>query len=595
MAAVKIQRLRELMKKHSMDAYITADSDPHSSEYPAAHWKTRSWLSGFTGSNGVIAVTLDEAALWTDGRYYIQADRQLKDSGIALMRAGEPGVPGYPAWLADRLGAQSTVGVNGMATSCAAYGELVKAFAGRGTPVDIGRDLVGELWDESRPSVPGAPIFCHDIRYTGKCAADKITGIRAALARRGAAYTLIAGLEDVAWLFNIRGSDIPNLPVAYAYAFISPGAAELYIDPEKATQDVIDQLAQQGVCVFDAALTAARLEGLHQGDCISIDPNKVSIWLRRKIPDGVRIVEADEPTLAAKAIKTGAELQGHRDCQLWDGAAMARFLMWVEAGARSGEDISEWDAVVALRRFRGQCAENRGDSFDAIAGYGPNGAMMHYAPAADAAAKIHNAGLMVVDSGGQYPGGTTDITRTVVFDEVTDEERRDFTLTLKSHIALASARFLYGATGGQIDSIARKVMWDHGLDYKCGTGHGVGAYLSVHEGPQSISMRAAATGVRLEENMIVSIEPGVYREGKHGVRIENLARIVEDYTNGFGRFMRFETLSFCPISLNGIEPGLLSGAEREWLNSYHRAVYEKIAPLLDEAERKWLAHATREV
>ncbi|MCL2058351.1 MAG: aminopeptidase P family protein [Oscillospiraceae bacterium] len=597
-----------LMERYGLDAYIVTDSDPHSSEYTAGHWKARSWLSGFTGSNGTLVVMQGEAALWTDGRYYIQAERQLAGSGITLMRGGEPGVPDCYEWVAGKLGAGAgqgggsapkKVGVNGRTFSCAAYDELKKALrqgsgdAG-GVEIIVDFDIAGEVWTEGRPSMPDGRIFCHDLRYTGKAAQDKVSEVRAELARRGASHTIICGLEDVAWLFNIRGSDIENLPVAYAYAFIAPDYAELFTDTAKIDDEVKKTLAGQGVRVADAVDIAARLSGLEAGDSISCDARKLSKWLRRRIPDAVRVIYADEPTVLLKAIKNDAEIRGHRDCQLQDGAAMVRFMMWVEREIGAGADIGERDAALALSRFRAQGKDSRGDSFNAIVGYGPNGAMMHYTPGKDGGARIKNAGLMVVDSGGQYPSGTTDVTRTIVCGVLTDEERFDFTLTLKSHIALASARILYGATGGHIDSIARKVMWDHGMDYKCGTGHGIGCYLSVHEGPQSISMRSA-TGARLEENMIVSIEPGVYREGKHGVRTENLARLTEDCVNEFGRFMRFEILSFCPIGLAGVDASMLDAGEREWLNSYHRDVYEKISPLLDTGEREWLANATREI
>jgi len=586
------------MERYGIDVFVVADSDPHSSEYPAGRWKARSWLSGFTGSNGTLVVARGEAALWTDGRYYIQAENQLAGSGIAMMKGAEPGTPSYPAWIAERAKDGFVVGVDGKTTSCTVYNDLKKALGSSSgvikITIDIDHDVIGEIWTDGRPGLPGAPVFCHDFRYSGRHSSDKITAVRAELKKRGADSAVICGLDDVAWLFNIRGGDVPKLPVAYAYAFISMDAAELYIEKTKAPVEVAVALAGQGVKVVGAGDLAGRLEALEAGGKICCDAGKLSIWLRNRIPELTRVIFSDEPTVSLKAVKNDVELQGHRESQAHDGAAMARFLMWLEKEMDSGAVVRETDAARALSGFRAQSDLCRGDSFNTIAGYGPNGAMMHYAPGEDGGAVIKNTGLMVVDSGGQYPGGTTDITRTIVFKETTPQERSDFTLTLKSHIALASARFLYGAAGGHIDSIARKVMWDHGLDYKCGTGHGIGVYLSVHEGPQSISMRTTG-GARLEENMIVSIEPGVYREGKHGVRTENLARITEDYTNEFGRFMRFETLSFCPISIEGLEIGMLDAAERKWLNNYHRETYEKISPLLDEGERAWLANATREI
>ena len=590
----RLDKLRALMEKYGYGAYIVSDADPHAGEYVADHWKMRSWLTGFTGSNGTLVVTRDEALLWTDGRYYIQAENQLLNTTIKLMRGGEPDTPDYPAWIAANVPASSKVGVNGAATPCSAYDDLRGVLGKHGMKIETERDLVGMIWTENRYGLPDNKIYEHDIRYCGKSTKEKLTDVRKELRRLGANYALIAGLEDVAWLCNVRGSDMPYLPVAYAYALVSLDDAELYIDPVKVGGDASERLAGQGVKIADAGLLPARLENLGADDNICCDSRKLSVYLRNRIKGGARVINSDEPTVKLKAIKNEAELSGHRECQIQDGVAMVRFLMWVEREVRSGRTPSEWEASLRLSGFRALGRDSRGDSFRTIVGYGPNGAMMHYAPKEGESASIKNEGLMVVDSGGQYPGGTTDVTRTVAFDRTTDEERYDFTLTLKSHVALASARFLYGAAGCHLDSIARKVMWDYGLDYKCGTGHGIGSYLSVHEGPQSISMKSQ-TGVRLEENMIVSVEPGVYREGKHGVRTENLAVITEDFTNEFGRFMKFETLTFCPIDLRGVIPEMLEDAERIWLNGYHRAVREKLSPSLDEAERAWLADATRSI
>jgi Xaa-Pro aminopeptidase len=621
------------MEAYGLDAFIVTNGDPNGGEYPAEHWKARSWLSGFTGSNGTLVVTRSEAALWTDGRYYLQAESQLSGSTITLMRGGEPDTPEFPEWIAERLNAKDgvsangdtaakgaasetdggaaaggvataaatgssapaewKVGVNGRVTPCATYSDLTKAFAGRGIALVIEHDPVGELWTEGRPELPRDPIFRHGPRYAGAAAAEKLEDVRGELRRRDATCALISGLDDIAWLFNIRGGDVPNLPVAYAFALVTGSSAELYIDLAKVPDEVAESLRAEGVAVVSRDELAGRVAALGGGERLAYDPHKLNFWLLSRAPAEVRRIPSDEPTLRLKAVKNDAEIRNHRECQARDGAAMVRFLIWLEReAAKPQPTVNEWDAALALRRFRSEQPENRGESFPSIVGYGPHGAMMHYAPDSTGGARIENRGLMVVDSGGQYLGGTTDITRTIVFRETTAEERRDFTLTLKAHISLASSRFLYGAAGPHIDAFARKVMWDHGMDYKSGTGHGIGSFLSVHEGPHSISLRAGSL-VRLEENMFVSIEPGVYRDGKHGVRIENLARIREDFTNEFGRFLCFEILSFCPISLAGVEPDMLDGAEKVWLNDYHRAVYDTVAPLLGPDEREWLKNATR--
>jgi len=446
---------------------------------------------------------------------------------------------------------------------------------------------------EAPPPMPDAPIFLHGAEYAGRTAREKLGDVRAELAKKGADCCVVCGLEDVAWLLNVRGGDIRNTPVAYAFCFVAGDGATLYIDPSKAPPDVAGALAEDGVSLAPPDALYARLAGLPAGTRLLYDPRKLNCRLFGHIPAGVERVAGREPTVALKAVKNATEIARYRECQARDGAAMARFLMWAEGAVAPGKPaVTEWDASAALAGFRAASPMCRGDSFDAIVAYGPNGAMMHYAPQPGASAELAPRGLMVVDSGGQYPDGTTDVTRTLALGPLTDEERRDFTLTLKSHIALASARFLYGATGPHLDSIARKVMWDNAMDYKCGTGHGVGYYLSVHEGPQSLSMRPDASA-RLEEGMVVSIEPGVYRAGKHGVRIENLARVRFDLENEFGRFLRFEMLSFCPIARAAIDRSMLEPKEAAWLDEYHRATYDAVAPLLGEAERAWLAEATR--
>jgi Xaa-Pro aminopeptidase len=596
--AGRLSRLRELMASRGLCAYVVSDADPHASEYPAAHWRARSWLSGFDGSNGVFAVTAQKAALWTDGRYYIQAAAQLAGAGAGaeLMKLGEPRTPSLAQWLLENVGRGGAVGLNGRAFSCAGHDELAGALARGGARVEAGEDLVGRAWDEEggRPQLPGAPLFLHELRFAGVAARDKIAAVRGEMAKLGATHALIAGLEDAAWLFNVRGGDIPRLPVAYAYALVSGERAELYADLAKAPAGVRAALEGEGVSVREYGEFEGALRALGAGTRLCYDPRRLSVWLLGKVGKGAEAMPAPEPTKKLKAAKSNAEIANYRGCQLRDGAAMVRFLIWLEGAAKSG-GLREGDIPGKLRELRAAMPNSMGESFTTIAGFGPNGAMMHYAPKEGGGARISGDGLLVVDSGGQYLDGTTDITRTAVIGRATAEQRHDFTMALKAHIALASARFLYGAPGGHLDAIARKAMWDEAMDYKSGTGHGVGYFLSVHESPPSISMRSPDMQERLEENMIVSIEPGVYREGKHGVRIENLARVAADIENEFGRFMRFEIMSFCPISLDGVDAGMLDAKERAWLNGYHGDVLKKLSPLLGEAERAWLRLNTRPI
>jgi Xaa-Pro aminopeptidase len=609
----RLGRLRAAMAREGMAAYLVTDSAPHAVEHSAAHWKERSWMSGFTGSSGILAVTAREAALWTDARYYAQDAAQLEGSSIEMLKMGAPGVPGHGEWILARVAPGGRVGLDGrvfFARDCEA---LERIFAAKSLALATERDLVGEVWGAERPALPNAPIFTHEPRFAGAPSREKISAARAEMRRDGADYALIAGLEDVAWLMNIRGGDVHNLPVAYAHALLSETEAELYIQPGRVPDAAAEALRGEGVAVRGADELAGRLGGLRAGARVCYDPAKLSERMLKSVGRQARPVPSGEPTLRLKAVKNAVEIQNLRECQIRDGLLMVRLLRWIEemlgqpsgsgrAGA-SGQpeapgpaghlesDLREGDIAKKVRELRAQTLYSVGESFDSIVGYGPNGALMYYTPDASGGARIENSGLLVVDCGGQYFDGTTDITRTIALGEPTQEERRDFTLALKAHIALASARFLYGSAGCHVDVIARKVMWDEGLDYKSGTGHGVGYFLGVHEGPQSISMMPR-NEARLEENMLVSIEPGVYREGRHGVRIENMARIRADSENGFGRFMGFEILSWCPICLNGVDPGMLDGREKDWLNGYHRAVFQKLSPFLDEEETRWLAART---
>ena len=583
------------MKQHEIDAYIVTDSDPHASEYTAMHWKARTWVSGFSGSNGTMVVTMSEALLWTDGRYYIQAENQMQGTGIILMRSGEPETVNHQQWLLEHVKQFGCIGFNGKVFSAAEYLSLTNIVKQKEIRVVTEYDLIQQLWTQDRPPLPDDVIFCHEMKYAGVTAKEKINDVRIGMKRQNAEYALISGLEDICWLMNFRGNDIPYLPVAYAFAFISDKEAHLYIESHKIPEEMKDAFMLDGISVFELDAITKTLQALPEGTSLLYDANKTNCWLYSALAKGIRKLPDEELTVKLKALKNPVEIQNYRECQIRDGVAMVRFLIWLEKEIEVKDGLlKEWDVVCKIKELRAKVLHNRGESFGTIVGYGPNGAMMHYAPTEKDCSALYNKGLMVVDSGGQYLDGTTDITRTIAFKECTAEEKKDFTLTLKAHISLASARFLYGATGQQIDVVARKIMWDEGLDYKSGTGHGVGYFLGVHEGPQSISMRAQNTA-RLEENMIVSIEPGVYKEGKHGVRIENIARICEDFCNECGRFMKFEILSLCPISFSGIDIALLDEKEKLWLNAYHKKVFELLSPFLDEAEAAWLKRSTKAI
>lgn len=587
----RITALRELMKKNNLDAYIISSPDPHMSEYVADHWKARSWISGFTGSAGTFAATKDESGLWTDGRYFIQAENQLEGSGVRLFKMGNPDVPTYTQWIADKLKEGGCLGFAGKTVSVSVFKELESKLATKGILINKNHDLIEEIWDD-RPRVPAAPVFNHDIEFAGLTSAEKINKVRAEMKKIGAGYYLISSLDDIAWLFNIRGDDVPFISVTIAYALISMTEAFLFINQAKVPSEVREVLNANAITILDYDGVKAKLEGLERDRSIVFDPVKTNCWLADSIPEGCKKVEADEITTALKAVRNDVELEKHKQCQISDGAAMVRFLIWLEKNI-GRQEITELTVDEKLMHFRLQQPDNIGPSFATIAGYRDHGAMMHYSASEESRYVLENRGLMVLDSGGQYLSGTTDITRTIVFENVSEEEKSDFTLVLKSHIALASARFLYGATGSNLDILARKPLWDVGLDYKCGTGHGVGYCLSVHEGPQRFSQ--VPNNVKLEKGMIVTIEPGIYREGEHGVRTENMVLVVEDEMNEYGQFMKFETITLCPISLRGIKTDILTGHERAWLNNYHQRVFETLSPKLDQEERDWLRENTHSI
>jgi Xaa-Pro aminopeptidase len=587
----KIQLLRKHMKKHGLDAYIIPSSDPHLSEYVADHWKARAWISGFTGSAGTFVATMEESGLWTDGRYFIQAERQLAGSEIKLFKMGNQGVPSYTEWIAEKLKNGECAGFDGKTLSVFSFMEIEKKLSAKGIRINKSHDIIGDIWHD-RPQIPSYTIFSHDIKYTGMSAKEKIEKVREEMKKVNGDNYLISSLDDIAWLFNIRGGDIPYICVAIAYALISTDKAYLFINPEKVADDVRKTLEDNEIEILDYEAVKEKVEQLDNNQSIAFDIKRTNCWLYGSIPFGCRKIEVDEITAALKAVKNETEIENIKRCQINDGIAMVKFLLWLEKNI-GRQEISEITVSEKLKELRSRQPDNIGISFETIAGYKDHGAMMHYFATEESKYMLEDKGMMVLDSGGQYLNGTTDITRTIVFNEINEEERTDFTLVLKAHIALASTKFLYGATGSNLDVLARKPLWELGLDYKCGTGHGVGYCLSVHEGPQSLSPRP--NNVKLERGMIVTIEPGIYREGKHGVRIENMVLVVEDEKTEFGQYMRFEPITLCPVSLKGINPDMLTEQEKKWLNTYHKNVFDTLSPYLDDEERAWLKENTRSI
>ena len=587
----RITALRRLMVKYNLDAYIIPSSDPHMSEYVADHWKARSWISGFNGSAGTFVATKSESALWTDGRYFIQAEKQLAGSEVKLFKMGNAGVPTYTEWTADKLKKGESAGFAGKTTSVFVLKELESQFTAKGISIDKSHDLIEDIWKD-RSQIPAATIFNHDIKFAGLTSKEKIESVRAEMKKTDAGYYLISSLDDIAWLFNIRGDDVPFISVTIAYALISMSEAFIFINQGKVPADVRKALHENGVKILDYENVNKKLETLAAGQKIAFDPKRTNCWLYDSIPVNCKKVEVNEITTILKAVKNDVELENCKRCQISDGIAMVKFLIWLEKNV-GRKEITEVTVADKLASLRTQQPDNLGISFATIAGYKDHGAMMHYSATDESKYALENKGLMVLDSGGQYLSGTTDITRTIVFDDVTEEEKYDFTLVLKSHIALASAKFLYGATGSNLDVLARKPLWDVGLDYKCGTGHGVGYCLSVHEGPQNMSQKPNM--VRLEKGMNITIEPGIYKAGKYGIRTENMALVVEDEKTECGQFMHFEPMTLCPVSLKGIIPEMLTAQEKNWINDYHSKVLDTLSPYLDSEEREWLKENTRSI
>ncbi|WP_243473925.1 aminopeptidase P family protein [Schnuerera ultunensis] len=588
----KINSLRKIMEEKGIKAYIIPTYDPHQSEYLADHYKTRVWISGFTGSAGTVVVTEDEAILWTDGRYFIQGENELAGSEIQLFKMGIPGFPTYMEWLRDNLNDGDTIGFNGKIFPQSDVNKLEKEIRKKKIKFIDEFDLVGELWAD-RPSMPNSKAFVHDVKYTGKTAKEKIEEVRKEMEKKGADYFLIGSLDDIAWVYNIRGRDVACNPVVISYALISKDKAWLFVDKDKVEDDVESHLKENGIEVDEYDKVIDYVKNIEKGSKVFIDPSRINGWLYKGIPKECEIIEGVNITTELKGIKNSTEIENQKNAYIKDGVALVKFLYWLDENLGKIK-ITEVSAAEKLEEFRKKQDGFIEPSFDTIAAYKENAAMMHYkAEEEKSNYELKKEKMFLVDSGGQYYDGTTDITRTIVLGDITEEEKRDFTLTLKGHINLINARFLYGATGSSLDVLARYPLWQEGIDYKCGTGHGVGFLLNVHEGPHRIS--TIPDKVKMEKGMVVTIEPGVYKAGKHGIRIENVAVVAEDIETDSGQFMKFETISYCPIDLDGIDVDMLTEEERKWLNNYHKEVYEKISPYLKDDEREWLKKETRSV
>ncbi|MCY1035971.1 aminopeptidase P family protein [Corallococcus sp. BB11-1] len=593
-ARERIARLRQVMRTRDVAAVWVPSSDPHLSEYQPGRWKGREWMSGFTGSMGTLVVTADFAGLWVDNRYWEQADAQLSGTGIATVRTtNAPGLP-FIDWLAANVAPGQAVAVDGAVLGLGQARAASSLLTAKGVTLRTDLDVVGEAWP-NRPEMPAAPVYAHDLAPMSR--ADKLQALREELGRLGVTHHFISTLDDIAWLTNLRGADVDYNPVFLAHLLVEPGAVRLFIADGKVPDALRRALEEDGVTLAPYAQAAPALGALPQGAKLLLDPRRVTYGLRQAVASGVSVVEALNPSTVAKSRKTPEELAHIRSAMEQDGAALCEFFAWFES-ALGRESITELTIDARLSAARARRPGFVSLSFATIAAFNANGAMPHYRALEESHATVCTPGspaqgLLLIDSGGQYTTGTTDITRVVPVGEPTAEQRRDFTLVLRGMINLSLARFPRGTRSPALDALARAPLWAEGMDYGHGTGHGVGYFLNVHEGPHGISQTLPNDAqTALEPGVVTSNEPGLYRPGRWGIRIENLIATVPAETTAFGEFLRFETLTLCPIDTRLVDPGLLSRAEADWLNAYHATVRERLLPLVEGAARDWLLKRT---
>lgn len=591
----RINALRGLMRGRGIFAYIVCTEDFHGSEYVGEFFKLREYLSGFTGSAGTLVVTESEAALWTDGRYYIQAQEQLSGSGIKLMKDGMEGVPAIADYIAQRLPQDGLIGFDGRAISCDMAENILKKCGGKNARLAYGEDLGGMVW-ENRPALSKQPVWELTERYAGLSRKEKLAKIRERMRREHADYFAVSALDEIAWTLNLRGNDVAYNPVFLSYMIISENAVKLFAQESCFSDEIKQRLAADGVelCGYEEVYSA--LSKLDEQKAVMFSRKAVNYLFMRSLPAGIKRVERSSVIAALKAAKTEAEQQGERIAHIRDGAAVTRFIRWLKTSV-GRERITEISAAEKLLEFRREGENFLGESFEPIMGYAAHGAIVHYSATEQTNAELKPRGLLLSDTGAHYLEGTTDITRTIALGELTDEEKRAFTLVLAGHLELAAAVFPYGTRGANLDILARAPLWEQGLDYRHGTGHGVGYVLNVHEGPQRIHWRlgSAVSSAVFEEGMITSDEPGLYIEGKFGVRHENLVLCRKKEETEYGSFMCFETLTLVPFDLDAVDTAYLTDRQVRLLNAYHKRVYEALSPLLSEDEADWLAHATREI
>ena len=583
----RIRALRMMLKSEAISAFIIPSTDPHLSEYVASYWKTREWISGFTGSAGTIVILKDKAGLWTDSRYFLQAAQQLEGTDITLYKEMLPETPTIIEFICQNLLPGETVGIDGKMFSANQVEQMKQKLETANVHLKDYGDLPGKIWN-NRPDMPDAPTFIYDLKYAGKSCEEKIASIRTEIQKQGTDGLFISALDEIAWTLNLRGSDVHCNPVIISYLLITQNNITFFVSPQKITEEIKNYLEEQQVSIQPYSETEDYLRKLNIKS-ISLNPNQTNYAIYSAINPACRINHCNSPITLLKAIRNEQEIAGIHAAMRRDGIALVRFLKWLEEAVVS-EKETELSIDQKLHEYRAAQTLYMGESFDTIAGYREHAAIVHYSATPDTNAILYPKGFLLIDSGAQYLDGTTDITRTIALGELTEEEKTDYTLILKGHIALAMAKFPAGTRGSQLDVLARMPIWQYKMNFLHGTGHGVGHFLSVHEGPQSIRMNE--NPVVLQPGMVTSNEPGVYKAGKHGIRTENLTLVRRAGEGMFGDYLEFETITLCPICKKGIIKKMLTEVEVTWLNTYHQNVYDQLAPDLNEEEKMWLKEAT---
>lgn len=590
----RVDRLRQLMAEKGIDAYVVPTADYHQSEYVGEHFKVRAFMTGFTGSAGTAVFTKDEAGMWTDGRYFIQAAQQMEGTGVVLRKMGEPGVPAVEEYLKAVLPEKGVIGFDGRTVGVNEGQVYADIAAAKGGSVVYDCDLVESIW-EDRPPLSEKPAFLLDVKYAGETVASKLERVRNAMKEAGANAHIITSLDDTGWLLNVRGDDVEYFPLLLSYTIVKMDSVELYVDERKFNDEIRAEFAKNNVCIHAYNDIYEAVKAFGADDVVLIDPKRMNFALYNNIPAGVRTVKQENPTILMKAVKNDTEVENIRKAHIKDGVAHTKFMYWLKKNVGRIE-ITELSASDKLEEFRAQQGNFLWPSFEPICAYKEHAAIVHYTSSPETNVELKKGGLFLTDTGGHYYEGSTDITRTVALGEVSRTEKDHFTAVAVSMLNLADVRFLYGCTGMNLDYVAREPFWRQNLNFNHGTGHGVGYLGNIHEPPTGFRWQFRPNEIHpFEENMIITDEPGIYIEGSHGIRTENELLVRKGEKNEYGQFMYFEPITFVPIDLDAVNPDLMTEKEKALLNDYHKKVYELIAPHLTGEEQEWLKEYTREI